>query len=151
MSRRKDKRDSSFWLKQAATLPDYVLPEQQVDERKKLHHPASILWSPQMHKEHENSFLEYLGFAAKCFGIEEEQALFILRRNGFDIPLARRRLERVETARGCRYHRWKAQDLIRLSKAFEKYGTNFARIHEELPHFPKAEVRLYFYYMYPEV
>ncbi|XP_016931909.3 REST corepressor rcor-1 [Drosophila suzukii] len=150
MSPRKDKQVLSYWLKQAATLPDYVPPEQQEEELKKLHHPASILWSPQTKKKNESSFREYLCFAARCYRIEEEQALFILRRQGFDIPLARRRLEKVETARGCRFHRWKAQDLIRLAKAFEKYGTNFAKIHKQLPHLPKADVRLYFYYMYPE-
>ncbi|XP_017042897.1 REST corepressor [Drosophila ficusphila] len=148
MSPRKDQRDNSYWQKQAATLPDYVPPAQQEQELQQLQHRASILWSPQIQEEDEVNLREYLDVAAMRYNIEEEQALFILRRHGFDLPLARRRLVGVETARGCRYHRWKAQDLFRLSQAFKQHGKNFAKVQEQVPHFPLAEVRLYFSFMY---
>ncbi|EDW88725.1 uncharacterized protein LOC6527946 [Drosophila yakuba] len=147
MSARKEKRDFHYWQKQAATLPDYVPPREREHDLRQLQHRASILWSPQLQDQDEKAVCEYLDFAASHYNIEEEQALFILRRHGFDLPLASRRLERIETARGCRYHRWKAQDLIRLSKAFEQYGTDFTKIRKELPHFPVSEVRLYFSFM----
>ncbi|XP_017075817.2 REST corepressor [Drosophila eugracilis] len=148
MSSRKEKRDSCYWRRQAATLPDYVPPCQRENDLKQLQHRASILWSPQLLEQDEKDICEYLDFAASCYGIEEEQALFILRSNGFDLPIARRRLGRIETARGSRFHRWKAQDLIQLSKAFELYGTDFAKVKKMLPHFPLAEVRQYFNFLY---
>ncbi|XP_017005764.2 REST corepressor [Drosophila takahashii] len=151
MSLQKEKRDSRYWSKQAASLPDYLTPEQQDQDLKQLQHRASILWSPQLLESDEKDVREYLDLAASRYNIEEEQALFLLRRHGFDLPLARRRLQRFETARGCRYHRWKAQDLVRLSKAFDRFGADFAKVREQLPHFPLAELRLYFYFMYAKV
>ncbi|KAH8351967.1 hypothetical protein KR084_000875 [Drosophila pseudotakahashii] len=151
MSQRKEKRDSRYWSKLAATLPDYLPPDQQDRDLKQLQHRASILWSPQLLESDEKDLREYLDFAASRYNIEEEQALFILRRHGFELPLARRRLQKFETARGCRYHRWKAQDLVRLSKAFDRFGADFAKVREQLPHFPLAELRLYFYFMYSKV
>ncbi|XP_017121224.2 REST corepressor [Drosophila elegans] len=148
MSPRKEKRDARYWRRQAATLPEFVPPAQHEQDLQQLQHRASILWSPQLLEQDERNVCEYLDFAASHYNIEEEQALFILRRHGFDLTIARRRLARIETARGCRYHRWKAQDLVRLSKAFEQHGTDFVKIRELVPHFPLADVRLYFSFMY---
>lgn len=148
MSPRKVKRDARYWEQQAAILPDLVPQDQRQQELKQLQHRASVLWSPQLPKKAEMALSEYLDFAFNRYEIEEEQALFILRSHGFDLAMASRRLERSETARGCRYHRWKALDLVRLSMAFRQHGTDFAKVRQQLPHFPVAEVRRYFNFMY---
>ncbi|KAH8260170.1 REST corepressor [Drosophila bipectinata] len=144
----REKRDARYWKQQAATIPDFVPKEEHKPRLEQLQHRASILWSPQMKEQDEKNVRDYLDFAASKYEIEEEQALFILRQQGFDIPVARRRLAGIETARGCRYHRWKAQDLVHLSEAFKKHGNDFKKVKEQLPHFPLAEVRQYFNFMY---
>ncbi|KAH8255554.1 hypothetical protein KR038_005726 [Drosophila bunnanda] len=144
----KNKRDAHYWKQQAATLPDLVPQDRRQQELMQLQHRASILWSPQLPEQAEEALSEYLDFAFTAYQIEEEQALFILRSQGFDLAMARRRLERSQTARGCHYHRWKALDLVALSKAFRKHGTDFEKVRQQVPHFPVAEVRRYFNFMY---
>ncbi|KAH8373296.1 hypothetical protein KR200_008983 [Drosophila serrata] len=144
----KKKRDAHYWQKQAATLPELVSKDQRQQELRHLQHRASILWSPQLPEQDDKALSEYLDFALTEYQIEEEQALFILRSQGFDLTMARRRLERNQTARGCHYHRWKAMDLVALSRAFKEHGTDFEKVQKQLPHFPVAEVRRYFNFMY---
>ncbi|KAH8249347.1 hypothetical protein KR032_008696 [Drosophila birchii] len=143
----KRKRDAPYWQQQAATLPDLVPQDQRQQDLIQLQHRASILWSPQLPEQAENALSEYLDLAFSSYRIEEEQALFILRSQGFDLGMARRRLERSQTARGCHYHRWKALDLMALSRAFREHGTDFEKVRKQVPHFPVAEVRRYFNFM----
>ncbi|KAH8333640.1 hypothetical protein KR059_001616 [Drosophila kikkawai] len=144
----KNKRDAHYWQQQAAILPELVPQDQRQQELKQLQHRASSLWSPQFRKQDEKDVIEYLDFAFTRYQIEEEQALFILRSQGFDLAMARRRLERNQTARGCHYHRWKALDLVALSRAFREHGTDYEKVQKQVPHFPIADVRRYFNFMY---
>ncbi|KAH8373903.1 hypothetical protein KR009_010224, partial [Drosophila setifemur] len=124
MHRRKLKRNARYWRQRAAPLQESVSKEQN-----HLQHHESILWSPQLQEQDEKDVLDYLDFASRQYDNEEEQALFILRRYGFDLGVARQRLTRFETTRGCR--RWKAQNLVLLSKAFDQHGTDFAQVRKK--------------------
>ncbi|XP_030377272.1 uncharacterized protein LOC115626148 [Scaptodrosophila lebanonensis] len=136
------KRSASYWRERSATLPAFVSPTPEVA----LQHRASILWAPKEELP-DDGLQDYLQFAYTNYSIEEEQALYILRQQSYDLTLARDRLASIETARGCRFCRWRAKDLLHICKALKKHGVDYEKVGKGLPHIPIADMRSFVKFM----